>query len=396
MEQVDEQKHLLKIFMGPQHPATHGVLKLELDIDGEIVVGCTPHVGYLHRGTEKLGENRTYLSALPLTDRLDYVSSMTNNVGYCLAVERLLGIEAPERAKYIRTMVSELSRISSHLLWLATHALDIGAMTIFLYCFRERETILDLFEILCGARLTVTYPRIGGVKIDVTQEFLDRAYAFTDEFPARILEYETLIDQNPIWLERTVGIGKITAEEAVSMGLTGAVLRGSGVNYDVRKAFPYDAYDKVEFTVPLGVAGDVYDRYRCRMLEFRQSNNIVRQCIERLPRGPILTPDAPKFVLPKKETVLQSMETMAQHFVMIIKGPINAPVGDLYTPIEAPKGELGFYFVSDGKGKPYRMRFRSPSFIHIAALPKLCIGGMVADVIANIGTVDIVLGECDR
>lgn len=396
MEQIEEHKNLLKIFMGPQHPATHGVLKLELDIDGEIVVGCTPHVGYLHRGTEKLGESRTYLSALPLTDRLDYVSSMTNNVGYCLAVERLLGIEAPERAKYIRTMVSELSRISSHLLWLATHALDIGAMTIFLYCFRERETILDLFEILCGARLTVTYPRIGGVKIDVTQEFLDRAYAFTDEFPSRIAEYETLIDQNPIWLERTVGIGKITAEEAVDMGLTGPVLRGSGVNYDVRKAFPYDAYDKVDFTVPLGVAGDVYDRYRCRMLEFHQSNNIVRQCIEQLPRGPILAPDAPKFVLPKKETVLQSMETMAQHFVMIVKGPINAPVGDIYVPIEAPKGELGFYFVSDGKGKPYRMRFRSPSFIHIAALPKLCIGGMVADVIANIGTVDIVLGECDR
>lgn len=396
MEQIEEHKNLLKVFMGPQHPATHGVLKLELDIDGEIIVGCRPHIGYLHRGTEKLAEHRTYLAALPLTDRLDYISSMTNNVGYCLAVERLMGIEAPERAKYIRTMVSELSRISSHLLWLATHALDIGAMTVFLYCFREREEILDLFEMLTGARLTVTYPRIGGVKCDVSQEFIDKAYAFTETFPDRVADYETLIDKNPIWLERTVGIGVITAEEAVNMGLTGPVLRGSGVDYDVRKAFPYDAYDKVEFEVPLGVEGDVYDRYRCRMLEFRQSNNIVRQCIERLPRGPILAPDAPKYTLPKKETVMQSMETMAQHFILIAKGPIKSPKAEMYTAIEAPKGELGFYFVSDGGGKPYRMRLRAPSFIHIAALPKLCIGHMVADVIANIGTVDIVLGECDR
>ncbi|MBN2655072.1 MAG: NADH dehydrogenase (quinone) subunit D [Nitrospirae bacterium] len=390
------RKKELTINMGPQHPATHGVLRLELDIDGETVVKCTPHVGYLHRGTEKLGENRTYLSALPLTDRLDYISSMANNVGYCLAVERLFGIEAPERAKFIRTMASEMSRISSHLLWLGTHALDIGAMTVFLYAFKEREWILDLFEMLTGARLTVTYPRIGGVKADVSEEFLSSLYKFTDEFPKRIEEYETLIDQNRIWLQRTKNIGIISAEEAVNWGLTGPMLRGSGVDYDLRKYCPYDAYDQVEFDVPLGKCGDTYDRYRCRMEEMLQSNRIIRQCIEKLPQGPIMSPDAPKLTLPPKERVQKDMEAMIQHFVLITKGPITAPDGEMYSAIEAPKGELGFYFISDGTGRPYRMRLRSPSFVHASILPKLCEGSLVADVIANIGTIDIVLGECDR
>lgn len=386
----------LTINMGPQHPATHGVLRLVLDLDGETVVRCRPYVGYLHRGVEKLAENRTYLSALPLTDRLDYISAMANNTGYCLAVERLFGIEAPERAKYIRTIVSEMSRISSHILWLGTHALDIGAMTVFLYSFREREAILDLFEILCGARLTTSYARIGGVRNDVTQEFLDKLYRFTDEFPRRVEEYETLIDQNRIWLKRTKGIGVIEADEAVNWGLTGPTLRGSGVPYDVRKFAPYDAYDKVEFDVPVGVNGDVYDRYRCRMLEFRQSNRIIRQCIEKLPAGPVMAPDAPKFTLPPKDNILKSMESMIHHFILITKGPMAAPEGEIYSAIEAPKGELGFYIISDGSGNPYRLRVRAPSFVHASVIPRLCEGALIADVIANIGTIDIVLGECDR
>ncbi len=398
MEGIEKplQTKELTVSMGPQHPSTHGVLRLVLELDGETVVKCTPHVGYLHRGVEKLAEGMTYLQALPLSDRLDYISSMSNNVGYCLAVERLFGIEAPDRAKFIRTIVCEMTRISSHIIWVATHALDLGAMTVFLYSFREREWLLDLFEMLCGARLTVSYPRIGGVRNDVSQEFIDSLYKFTEEFPGRIEEYETLIDQNRIWLGRTKGIGVISAEEAINWGLSGPVLRGSGVDYDIRKRFPYDAYDKVDFDVPLGRNGDVYDRYRCRMEELRQSVRIIRQCIERLPRGPVMTPDAPKFTLPPKERVLADMESLIHHFVLITKGPMAAPEGEIYVATEVPKGELGFYIVSDGTGKPYRMRVRAPSFVHVSLLPRLCEGGMVADVVANIGTIDIVLGECDR
>jgi NADH dehydrogenase I D subunit len=386
----------LTLSMGPQHPSTHGVLRLILDLDGETVVKCTPHIGFLHRGTEKLAEGMTYLQALPLTDRLDYISSMTNNIGYCLAVERLFGIEAPERAQFIRTLVAEMTRISSHIVWLGTHALDIGAMTVFLYSFREREWILDLLELLCGARLTVSYPRIGGVRNDVTQEFLDSLYQFSEGFPERIKEYETLIDKNRIWLKRTKGVGVISAEEAINWGLSGATLRGSGVNYDIRKRFPYDAYDRVEFDVPLGKEGDVYDRYRCRVEELRQSNRIIKQCIEKLPAGPIMATDAPKFTLPPKDRVLADMESLIHHFVLITKGPMAAPAGEIYVATEVPKGELGFYIVSDGSGKPYRMRVRAPSFVHASVLPRLCEGGLIADVIANIGTIDIVLGECDR
>jgi len=398
MEQIENQLKTkeLTVSMGPQHPSTHGVLRLVLELDGETVVKCTPYVGYLHRGVEKLSEGMTFHQAIPLTDRMDYISSMSNNVGYCLAVERLFGIEAPERAQYIRTIVSEMTRISSHIIWLGTHALDIGAMTVFLYSFREREWLLDLFEELCGARLTVSYPRIGGVRNDVSQHFIDSLYEFTNEFPARIKEYETLIDKNRIWLKRTKGIGVISAEEAINWGLTGGTLRGSGVNYDIRKKFPYDAYDKVEFDVPLGTVGDVYDRYRCRMEELRQSNRIIRQCLEQMPRGAILSPDAPKFILPPKDRVLADMESLIHHFVLLTKGPIAAPKGEIYVATEVPKGELGYYIVSDGTGRPYRMRVRAPSFIHASVLPRLSVGHLVADVIANIGTIDIVLGECDR
>ena len=387
----------ITISMGPQHPATHGVLRLVLDLDGESVVKCTPYVGYLHRGVEKLAENRTYLSALPLTDRLDYISSMSNNVGYCVAVERLFGIEPPERAKYIRTIMCEMTRISSHIIGISTHALDLGAMTLFLYSFRDRERLIDLFEMTCGARLTVSYPRIGGVRNDVSQEFLDKLYEFTEEFPKIIEdEYETLIDQNRIWLQRTKGIGVISAEEAINWGLTGPTLRGSGVPYDIRKYAPYDAYPFVEFDVPVGKNGDVYDRYKCRMEELRQSNRIIKQCIEKMPKGPVMAPDAPKFTLPPKDRVLTDMESLIHQFVLITKGPIAAPEGEVYAATEVPKGELGFYIVSDGSGRPYRMRLRAPSFVHVSVLPRLCRDAILADVIANIGTIDIVLGECDR
>lgn len=395
----------LTINMGPQHPATHGVLRLVLDLDGEKVTRCTPYVGYLHRGTEKLAENRTYPIGVPLTDRLDYVSSMSNNIGYCVAVERLLGIEVPERAKYIRTIMGELTRIANHIVWLATHALDIGAMTVFLYSMRERETILELYEMVCGARLTVTYPRIGGVRCDVNQEFVDSCHAFIKEFPTRVLEYERLIDQNRIWLKRTKGIGVISAEEAINWGLTGPTLRGSGIAYDIRKYAPYDAYDQVEFDVPIGMNCDVYDRYRCRMEEFHQSVRIIRQCLDKMPGGLVLAPDAPPYEMPAGPRKKPAPPVPAAKAAEGAAPPPPPPppaeppkpeFDELYVATEVPKGELGFFFISDGTGKPYRMHIRAPSFIHAQVLPRLCEGGLVADVIANIGTIDIVLGECDR
>jgi len=384
--------------MGPQHPATHGVLRLDLELDGETIIKCTPHVGYLHRGFDKIAEHRTYAQSLILSDRLDYIAAMANNVGYCVAVEKLLGISVPLRAKYLRTMVCEMSRIASHLLWLACHALDIGAMTVFLYCFREREVILDLFEELCGARLTFSYPRIGGVRQDVTRHFVDKLQRFVTEFPKNIEEYETLIDTNRIWLKRTVGIGVLSGQEALDLGLTGACLRGSGVDYDIRKHRPYDAYDLVDFEVPLATEGDVYARYRCRMEEFRQSNRIMQQCIDQLPPGPIIGEDAPDLVMPLQGS--RKMEVGSTKYgtglIHLLEEIGEYPSGDIYVSTEVPKGELGFYFISDGSGRPYRMHIRSPSFIHIGALPALVEGEMIADLIANIGTLDIVLGECDR
>ncbi|MCL2340916.1 MAG: NADH-quinone oxidoreductase subunit D [Proteobacteria bacterium] len=384
--------------MGPQHPATHGVLRVDLELDGETILACMPQVGYLHRGIEKLAESRTYAQGLILTDRLDYIAAMANNVGYCVAVERLLSISVPLRAKYIRTMVAEMSRICSHLLWLATHALDIGAMTVFLYCFREREILLDLFEELCGARLTFSYPRIGGVRQDVTAGFISELQRFLDIFPSKMEEYETLIDTNRIWLKRTVGVGKVTGEEALALGLTGACLRGSGIDYDIRKHQPYDAYGLVDFEVPLGRDGDIYARYRCRMEELHQSARIIQQCIDQLPPGPIVGPDAPDLVMPAKASprIAAGATTYGAGLIKLIRdrGPYLA--GDIYVATEVPKGELGFYFISDGSSRPYRMHIRSPSFIHIGAMAAIAKGGLVADLIANIGSLDIVLGESDR
>ncbi len=386
--------------MGPQHPATHGVLRIFLELDGETIVRCDPRIGYLHRGVEKLSENLTYSQAMVLTDRLDYIASAANNVGYCLAVEELMGLEVPRRAQIIRVIVCEMARIASHLLWLATHALDIGAMTVFLYCFRDREWLLDIFEEICGARLTVSYPRIGGVRLDFNQHIIDELYRFTEEFPRRIPEYETLIDVNRIWLKRTKGVGVISGEEAVNLGLTGPSLRGSGVRYDLRRSRPYLIYDELDFEVAVEYEGDVYSRYRVRMKEMREANKIIRQCLDKLAEcegEPTVAENAPDLLIPfgKPKRPQPAPHPKKGFLVKSVEVPI-VPEGEVYFAIEAPKGELGYYIVSDGSGHPWRVRIRAPSFVHISALPALSEGQMVADIIAVIGSVDIVLGECDR
>jgi len=395
---VADTKEIVKkeitLNMGPQHPATHGVLRLVLDLQGETVVGCDPRPGYLHRGIEKWMESRTYHQIIPMTDRLEYITCMNNNLGYVTAVEKLAGITVPERAQFIRTLMAELTRLSGHLVWLGTHALDIGAMTVCMYTLRERELVLDLTEMVTGARQTVSYVRIGGVRNDVPADFIDKCREFTRLFPKRLEEYDTMIRENRIWLKRTVGIGVMTAEEAVNYGLTGGTLRGSGVNYDIRKVEPYAAYDKVEFDVPLGKNGDVYDRYIVRINEMRQSNRIIKQCLDMMQPGPVVTAD-PRYAIPEKMNVMKSMQSLAHQFVIMSKW-VPMPKGEVYVATEAPKGELGFYIVSDGSGRPYRIKIRAPSYVHISALPKMVTGHMVADVIACIGTIDIVLGECDR
>jgi NADH dehydrogenase I D subunit len=393
-----EQKKIVQkeitLNMGPQHPATHGVLRLVLDLQGETVVGCDPRPGYLHRGIEKWMESRTYHQIIPMTDRLEYITCMNNNLGWVVAVEKLAGIQVPERAQFIRTLMAELTRLSGHLVWLGTHALDIGAMTVCMYTLRERELVLDLAEMATGARQTVSYVRIGGVRNDLPPGFLEKCREFTEIFPKRLEEYDTLIRTNRIWLKRTVGIGVMTPEDAVNYGLTGATLRGSGVDYDLRKVEPYAAYDKVEFEVPLGKNGDVYDRYIVRINEMRQSVRIIRQCLDMMQSGPVTTDDA-RYAIPEKMNVMNSMQSLAHQFVLMSKW-VPMPKGEVYIATEAPKGELGFFIVSDGSGKPYRVKIRAPSYVHISALPKMVTGHMLADVIACIGTIDIVLGECDR
>ncbi len=401
-KQVDEKEWEEPYFvnMGPQHPATHGVLRLFLELDGETIVNCDPRIGYLHRGIEKLSEFRTYSQAMVLTDRMDYISSAANNVGFCLAVEKLMGLEIPRRAKIIRVIVCEMARICSHLLWLATHALDIGAMTVFLYCFRDREWLLDIFEKICGARLTVSYPRIGGVRLDFTDEIIDELYKFTEEFPNRIPDYETLIDVNRIWLKRTKGVGVVSGEEAINLGLTGPSLRGSGVRYDLRRSVPYLIYDELDFEVAVEFEGDTYARYRVRMKEMREANKIIRQCLDKLAETegePVVAEDAPDLLMPfGKIKKPQAMPHPKKgYMVRGVEVPV-VPEGEVYVATEVPKGELGFYIVSDGTGHPWRLRIRAPSFVHISAIPALAKGHLVADLIAVIGTLDIVLGECDR
>jgi len=380
--------------MGPQHPSTHGVLRLVLQLEGETIVNAVPHIGYLHTGMEKTMENEPYQQAITITDRFDYLSGMNNNLAYCLAVEKLLDLTVPPRAQAIRVIMSELQRIASHLVWLGTHALDIGAMTVFLYCFREREAILNLFESVCGARLTPAYIRIGGVAMDLPHDFDERLARFLGIMPARIDQYEALLTENDIWLERTVGVGILTADEAIRRGVTGPALRAAGVPRDLRKTEPYCGYEQYEFDIPVGKNGDIYDRYQVRIAEMRQSVHILEQALESLPDGDIEA-DNPKVVLPPKERVFTDMEALIHHFILVTRG-FPVPPGEAYAAIESPKGELGFYVVADGSEKPYRVRVRPPSFHNLQALPHLLKGAMVADAVAIIGSLDIVLGEIDR
>jgi NADH-quinone oxidoreductase subunit D len=387
------------INMGPHHPSTHGVLRLVLELDGETIVKCDPRIGYLHRGVEKLAEHLNYNQTVVLSDRLDYIASAANNIAFCLAFEKLLGITPPRRARLIRTIVGEMARISSHLLWLATHALDIGAMTVFLYCFRDREWLLSIFEKVCGARLTHSYVRVGGVRLDFTQEIIDELKRFTEEFPKRILDYETLIDVNRIWLKRTKDVAVVDAETAINLGLTGPVLRGSGVPYDVRKFRPYDAYDEVEFEVPVGERGDTYDRYKVRMKELRQSNWIIKQCLDKLKEvegEPVLEEAAPDLLLPSRVREPEPKPHPKKGFIFTGKELPVVPPGEAFASIESPKGELAVYVISDGGPNPWRLRIRTPSFVHISAIPELAKGHMIADLVAIIGTLDIVLGDSDR
>jgi NADH-quinone oxidoreductase subunit C/D len=389
-----QRQEELLLNMGPQHPSTHGVLRVVLLLDGERIVKATPDLGYLHRGVEKLSEGLTYMQIIPHTDRLDYVCAMSNNYSYVRTVEKLLEITVPIRAEYIRTIVAEMQRIIGHLFWLGTQALDVGAMTVFFWTFREREVLLDMFEKLCGARLTLNYYRIGGVDSDFTPELVQRMKAFLDIFPEKVKEYDSLIAANRIWIGRTKNVAVLSAEDAINFGCTGPVLRGSGVAYDVRKAEPYGVYDKVDWEVPIGKNGDTYDRYWIRMEEMRQSSRIIAQCLDQLPAGPIMA-DAPQYIPPPKELVMRDMESLIHHFIIYTQG-IKPPKAETYCATEAPKGELGFFIVSDGSPRPYRMKIRAPSFVHMGAFDHMARGYLISDIITIFGTYDVVMGECDR
>jgi NADH-quinone oxidoreductase subunit D len=380
--------------MGPQHPSTHGVLRLLLEIDGETVVRMMPDIGFLHTGIEKTCEAKFYQQVVPLTDRIDYLCPMTNNLCYVLAVEKLLGIEIPPRAQWLRVMMNELTRINSHLVWLGTHAMDIGAMTVFLYCFREREDVLRLFEAISGQRMMTSYFRIGGVALDAPLDFFSRVRKFADRFPSRIDQYEGLLTGNPIWVMRTKGVAKLSAEDAIAMGASGPTLRGSGVDIDLRRDMPYSGYENFKFKVPVGKEGDVFERYMLRVAELRESIGIVRQALDGMPSGPIKA-NAPKVVLPDREKMKTEMEALIYHFKIITEG-FAVPEGEVYQAVESPRGEMGYYVVSDGGAKPYRVHMRSACLANMQTLPKMCEGRLLADVVAAIGSIDIVLGEIDR
>jgi NADH-quinone oxidoreductase subunit D len=395
--QVDEatRQDTMTINMGPQHPSTHGVLRLVLTLQGERILACVPDIGYLHTGIEKTAEAKSYQQTLVLTDRMDYLAPLSNNLGYSLAVEKLLGVdEMPGKALYARVALVELQRIASHLVWLGTHALDLGAMSMFLYCFRERELILDIFELCSGVRMMTSYIMPGGLQADLPPGFDTKVREFIRIFPDRLREYHDLLTANRLWIERTKGVGKISAEDAIALGCSGPTLRGSGVAFDVRKLFPYAGYERFQFEIPVGTNGDVYDRYLVRMLEMDQSLSIVQQAIDGLPEGPWQIGNR-KIVPPPKWEVSSNMESLIHHFKLYTEG-FRAPAGEVYVRIEAPKGELGFYLVSDGGAKPYRMHVRAPSFANLEALPTMVQGQLLSDVVAAIGSIDIVLGEVDR
>lgn len=380
--------------MGPQHPSTHGVLRLLLELDGETIVNCIPDIGYLHTGIEKTAEGKTYLKAIPLTDRTDYLAPMSNNMAFCGAVEKLVGIEVPLRAQYLRVILLELTRMNSHLVWLGTHALDLGAMSVFLYCMREREMILDIYEAVSGARMMSSYIRPGGLWRDVPNVFFDLVQRVLDVFPKRLIEYEKLLTKNPMWKDRTVGIGKISAQDAIAWGMTGPCLRATGVKYDVRKAYPYSSYDHFDFDIPTGTNGDVFDRYKCRMEEFNQSLKIIRQALKRLPPGPVMTSDR-KVAPPPKHEIAYSMESLIHHFKLWTEG-FKAPEGEVYFAVESGKGEYGVLLSGDGTSKPRRVHFRAPSFHNLQPINEMARGHLLADLVAIIGSIDIVLGDVDR
>jgi NADH-quinone oxidoreductase subunit D len=386
-------EHML-INIGPQHPATHGVLRLVLELDGETVVRCIPHVGYLHCGFEKLGEYRQYNQILPLTDREDYLNSMGNNVGFVMTAERLFGIDPTERCKVLRVIACELSRIASHLVWLGTTCIDIGAFTPFLWAFQERENVYNLIEGWVGARLTPTITRVGGLAADIPDGWMDGLRNYIRMLPKTIDEIDRMLTKNGIWVGRTVGLGVMTPEEATNWGLSGPMLRASGVAYDVRKDFPYYDYETYDFDVPVGTNGDVYDRFLVRMEEMRQSVRILQQAADRLPDGPINVDD-PRVILPNKSKATSEMESMIHHFKLVMEGP-RPPIGEAYVAIESPKGEKGYYMVSDGTSKPVRWRIRPPSFVNLSAIPKMVEGHLLSDVIAINASIDIVMGEIDR
>jgi NADH-quinone oxidoreductase subunit D len=386
-------EHML-INIGPQHPATHGVLRLVLELDGETVIRCIPHIGYLHSSFEKLGEYRDWNQIVPLTDRMDYLAPLIYNCAYAMAVEKLMGITVTERCKVVRVICMELDRIFSHLLWLGTTAIDLGAFTVFLYTFQQREKIYDLHERFTGARITTSSTRIGGMMADLPAGWITQLNEFLDNFIPVLDECETLLTENAIWVGRTQGVGSISGEDAVNWGLSGPNLRASGVSYDVRKDRPYYDYETYDFDVPVGEHGDIYDRYLCRMEEMRQSVRILRQAIERLPGGPINVDD-PRVILPPKTAAMNDMESMIHHFKVVMEG-VRAPVGESWFSVESSKGELGMYVVSDGGSKPVRWRVRGPSFINIAAIPHMIEGALLSDVIAVNASLDIVLGEIDR
>jgi len=380
--------------MGPSHPSTHGVLRLVVELDVEVVKKVVPHVGYLHRGMEKIAESMTYHQFIPYTDRLDYLAPLSNNVAFVLAVEKLIGLEVPPRCRAIRVLCCEIARISAHLLWLGTGALDLGAATVFFHTFRERETLYDLIELITGTRLTTSHPRVGGLARDLPPNLIPELKEFLRRFPAQVDEYEKLLTRNRIWLKRTQDVGKISAEDAIDLGMTGPNLRGSGVEFDLRKAFPYSGYEQYDFEVPVGSVGDAYDRYLVRIEEMRQSARILNQVADHMPEGPINTDD-PKVVLPPKQKVLTSMEELIHQFIIVTEG-IPAPTGEIYHAIEAPKGELGFYVKSEGEKSPYRLKIRSPSFVSLQGIPLMAEGLMVSDLIAVVASLDPVMGEVDR
>jgi NADH-quinone oxidoreductase subunit D len=388
-----EGEHML-INLGPQHPATHGVLRLVLELDGETVVRCIPHIGYLHCGFEKIGEYRTYNQIIPWTDREDYLNSPGNNVAFALTAERLFGVEITERCKVLRVILMELSRIISHLVWLGTTCIDIGAFTPFLWSFQERERVYLLFESWIGARLTTTFTRVGGLGADIPDGWLDGLRHFVQTFPRTLDEVDAVVTRNGIWVGRTIGLGAMTADEALNYGLSGPMLRASGVAFDVRRDFPYLDYETYDFDVPVGSAGDVYDRYLVRMEEMRQSIRILEQAIDRLPDGPINVDDS-RLILPPKSKATSDMESMIHHFKQVMEGP-RPPIGEAYVAVESPKGEKGYYMVSDGTSKPVRWRIRPPSFVNLSAIPKMVEGHLLSDVIAINASIDIVMGEIDR